>query len=60
MSRPVSRQLRVRMSGVFMAVFFALAPSTVPLWRLDPRPPPAAVLPIGEPTPSLSVRPRPD
>ncbi len=32
-----------------MALFFALAPSTVPDWRADPGLRTVAVLPIGEP-----------
>ena len=36
-----------------LAVYFALAPSSVPAWRLDPVRRIAAVLPVGEPTPSL-------
>ena len=60
MNHPASEFLRTRLSTALLAVYFALAPSTVPLWRLEPRPPPAAVLPVGAPTPSLAVRPVPD
>ena len=38
------------------AVYFSLAPATVPEWRLAPTLPPARVLPIGEPTPRLVER----
>jgi hypothetical protein len=55
-----SSSLRAQLSGALLAVFFALAPTTVPEWRLAPTRPPAAVLPVGEPTPSLAVRPRAD
>ncbi|MDJ0923467.1 MAG: hypothetical protein QNJ77_02805 [Acidimicrobiia bacterium] len=36
-------------SGMVVAAFFALAPSTVPDWRSDPSVRTVAVLPIGEP-----------
>ncbi len=48
---------RARFSEALLAVFFALAPSAVPEWRGDPRIRVAAVLAVGEPTPSLAVRP---
>ncbi|NIT98611.1 MAG: hypothetical protein GWM91_25760 [Actinobacteria bacterium] len=38
------------------AVYFSLAPATVPPWRAAPVVPPARVLPIGEPTPLLAAR----
>jgi hypothetical protein len=38
------------------AVYFSLAPATLPEWRLAPTLPPARVLPIGEPTPRLVAR----
>lgn len=45
-----------RLAGnALLAAFYAIAPSTVPHWRLDPGLPPAVVLPIGEPVPSLSA-----
>ncbi len=46
-----------RLSGALLAVYFALAPSTVPAWRLDSRFRPVAVLHVGEPTRALGVRP---
>ncbi len=41
--------LRRLLGGVFLALYFALAPSTVPDWRSDPTVRTVAVLPIGEP-----------
>ncbi len=41
--------LRRSLGGVFLALYFALAPSTVPDWRSDPALRTVAVLPIGEP-----------
>jgi len=43
-------------SGVALAVYFALAPSVVPAWRLDPSPRVVAELAIGEPVPALGTR----
>ncbi len=34
---------------MFLAMFFTLAPSTVPDWRADPSLRTVAVLPVGEP-----------
>ena len=39
-----------------LAAFLALAPSYLPDWRADPRVRTVAVLPIGEPMPSLDKR----
>lgn len=39
-----------------MAVYLSLAPSAVDPWRLLLQPRVAAVLAVGEPTPSLAVR----
>jgi hypothetical protein len=38
-----------------MLVYTALSvsPMTIPFRRLDPAPPPAAVLPVGDPTPGI-------
>jgi hypothetical protein len=49
----VEATLRMRLGGAFLAVFFALAPSTVPDWRSDPGIRTVAVLPIGEPVTSI-------
>ena len=46
-----------RLAARFAAsIYFSLAPSSVPFWRLSPALPPARVLPIGEPTPRLVER----
>lgn len=37
-----------------LAAYLALAPSSVPPWRLAPASPPALVLPVGDPVPSLA------
>lgn len=50
------RYLRRLASGVALAVYFALAPSEVPPWRLDPSQRVVAELAIGEPVPSLGTR----
>ena len=52
-SHPVSEGIRRRIGQAMLAVYFALAPSSVPAWRLDPVQRIAAVLAVGEPTPSL-------
>jgi hypothetical protein len=38
-----------------LAVYFALAPSSVPLWRRAVTVPPAAMLVVGEPVPRIRV-----
>ena len=48
--------LRRILGGVFLALYFALAPSTVPDWRNDPTLRTVAVLPIGEPLASIDRR----
>jgi hypothetical protein len=42
---------------MFLALFLAMAPSTVPDWRADPSLRTVAVMPIGEPTPKLPTQP---
>lgn len=42
-------RFRHRVGGVFLALFFAFAPSTVPDWRADPATRTVMVLAIGEP-----------
>lgn len=42
--------MRRILGGIFLAMYFALAPSSVPDWRFDPNLRTVAVLPIGEPT----------
>jgi len=49
--------LRRRGTEALLAVYFALAPSTVRAWRLDPARRVATVLLVGEPTPFLIPRP---
>lgn len=51
-NRPGS-DIRTRLAEAMLAVYFALAPSTIPLWRTAATPPPAAVLMVGEPTPRI-------
>ena len=41
--------MRRGLGGVVLALYFALAPSSIPDWRLDPGVRTVAVLPIGEP-----------
>ncbi len=53
----MSEWRRARFAEALLAVFFALAPSSVPAWRLLPRPRPVAVEFVGEPTPALAPRP---
>jgi len=48
MSRFASDLQRVAVRAA-MAGWFAIAPSTVPSWRLSPAAPPGLVLPVGEP-----------
>ena len=55
-SRPVSERLRSRLSEALIAVYFAVAPSSVEPWRVLPQPRVAAVLAVGEPTPLLADR----
>ena len=57
-NRPVSedRFLRRSLGGVFLAVYFAMAPSSVPDWRFDPSVRTVAVLPVGEPVTKFERR----
>jgi hypothetical protein len=41
--------LRARLAWAVMCTVLALSPVQVPPWRLDPSPPPAIVLTVGEP-----------
>ena len=53
-NHPESDQMvRRTLGGVFLAIFFAFAPSHVPDWRADPGFRTVAVLPIGEPLASF-------
>lgn len=56
MNRRGFEALRRSITNALVAAFYALAPSYVPAWRLDPRVGVAYVLPIGEPTPSIGGR----
>ena len=51
-----SNLLRRALGGAFLALYLALAPSTVPDWRNDPTLRTVAVLPIGEPLASFDRR----
>ena len=53
-SRPVSERggtaaARRRLAEAFLALYFLLAPSTVPPWRGDPDLRPVAMLTVGSP-----------
>ena len=48
--------LRALAMGVALAVYFALAPSVVPPWRLDPAQRVVAELAVGDPVPFLGTR----
>jgi hypothetical protein len=54
-NHPESDQSGIRrtLGGVFLALFFAFAPSHIPDWRADPAFRTVAVLPIGEPLASF-------
>ncbi|MDH3518116.1 MAG: hypothetical protein OEM66_04250 [Acidimicrobiia bacterium] len=47
--------MKQRLVEAMLALYFALAPSTVPLWRRAITVPPAAVLVVGEPVPRLGA-----
>ena len=57
MSRPESELIRSRLARVMIYTALALSPVRFPFPRLDPSPPPAAVLPVGDPTPGIGFRP---
>lgn len=50
------RRVRDRFAPMMISTTLLFSPVTAPWSRLDPSPPPAAVLPIGEPTPSIDRR----
>ncbi len=52
----MSRRVRDRFAPFVVFTALALAPIEAPWSRLDVGAPPAAVLPIGEPTPSIATR----
>jgi len=43
-----------------LAATLSFGASEIPAWRLEPNPPPAATLVVGEPTPWIFRRLRPD
>lgn len=45
--------MRQRFAQAMLALYFALAPSTVPLWRFSVAAPPAATLVVGNPVPRI-------
>jgi hypothetical protein len=47
--------LRDRLAGALVYTALAISPVKIPFPRLDPAPPPAAVLPVGDPTPGIGV-----
>lgn len=57
--RGYSEAVRRNLRSVVMALYFALAPSTVPDWRADPGLRTVAMLPIGEPMARFDSRLRP-
>ncbi len=48
-------ELKQRVAEAMLALYFALAPSTVPLWRRAATPPPAAMLVVGESVPRIGA-----
>ena len=48
---PLVSELRVLAGRFMLAAFMALAPSSVPEWRMSVAPPPGWVLPVGDPVP---------
>jgi len=52
----MSRKVRDRFAPFVIFTALALAPIEAPRWRSDTSAPPAAVLPIGDPTPSIATR----
>ena len=56
MSERLSSSLRSRLAEAFLAVYFMLAPSTIPAWRADPSLRVVAMLMVGEPVTPLVAR----
>jgi hypothetical protein len=52
----MTRRIRDRFAPMVVFTALALSASTIPGYRLDPAPPPAAVLPVGDPTPAIDRR----
>ena len=51
-----ARLLRRALAGSLLSGLLSLGTWDPPPWRLEPHPAPAAVLMVGEPTPSLAYR----
>ena len=51
---PPSGSLRRALASSVLSGVLSLGPGYLPPWRFEPRPAPAAVLAVGEPTPSLA------
>lgn len=51
---PPAGSLRRALAGSFLSSLLSLGPGYLPPWRFEPRPAPAAVLMVGEPTPGLA------
>lgn len=47
---------RSALASMFLAMYFAFAPSRIDPWRLEPQAPPARTMPIGEPALPLFSR----
>lgn len=45
--------LKQRVAEAMLALYFAVAPSTMPAWRQAAAAPPAAMLVVGEPVPRI-------
>jgi hypothetical protein len=55
-SERLASGLRSRLAEAFLAVYFMLAPSTIPAWRADPSTRVVAMLMVGEPVTPLAAR----
>jgi hypothetical protein len=53
----LSPGLRGRLAEAFLAIYFMLAPSTIPAWRADPSIRVVATLMVGEPVTPLVAKP---
>jgi len=49
------RPLKDRLAGALIFTALTISPMKIPFPRLDPAPPPAAVLPVGDPTPGIGA-----
>lgn len=56
MSRRGSDRVRRALAGSLLSGLLSLGTWEPPPWRLEPRPAPAAMLMVGEPTPGLAYR----